>query len=80
MRLFRFRRPPVPAIVEETRAKLDPGESVRDLAKAVNAGLEATTLDGAAQGVVSNLARSRIRNGFAPVIESSIINRRLGGA
>jgi hypothetical protein len=79
MRLFRFRRPPVPAIVEETR-KLDPGESVRDLAKAVNAAREATSLDGAAQGVVSSLARSRIRNGFAPVIESSIINRRLGGA
>lgn len=78
MKLFRFRRPPVPPIVEES--KVDPGDAVRDLAKAVYIHRDVRFMDGEAQDVVDRLVRSRVRNGFAPVIEASIVNRHLGGA
>lgn len=78
MKLFRFMRPPIPPIVEES--KVDHDAAVRDLAKAVNTVRIIQGMDGEAQDVVDRLVRSRVRNGFAPVIESSIINRHLGGA
>jgi hypothetical protein len=78
LRLFKFMRPPVPSIVEESRA--DREDAVRDLAKAALVTRAVEAQDAEAQDVVDRLVRSRVRNGFAPVIEASIINRHLGGA
>jgi hypothetical protein len=79
MKLFRkWRTPPIPQIVEEVQA--DPAYAIQDLAAAAALRQDAEGLDGAARDAVERLARSRIRNGFAPTLESLIIKRHLGGA
>ena len=76
-----FRRktqPPVPPAV--VQATVDPLESTRDLAGSMNAHRDAQVQAAQAHEAVSRLKESRIRNGFAPVIEESIIRRYLGSA
>lgn len=78
MKWFRDRlRPPAPKV---SAPPLDPLESAMDLAQAMNLRHDAKALDASASAVVGRLAESRIRNGFAPAIEASIIKRHLGGA
>lgn len=69
---------PVPPLVEEV--KVDPLEATMDLARAMNSAREAQAQSAQAHEAVSRLTASRIRNGFAPVIEDSIIRRYLGSA
>lgn len=78
MKLFRRNRPTVPSIVEES--KVDRQDAMRDLARAALVTKAVQVQDGEAQDVVDRLVRSRVRNGFAPLIEASIINRHIGGA
>lgn len=61
-------------------AALDPLESTLDLARSMNAHRDAEAQAAQAHEAVSRLKESRIRNGFAPVIEESIIRRYLGSA
>lgn len=73
MKFFR-RKPPMPAAAPE----VDPLESTMDLAQAINAHRDAQAQARAANEAVARLRASRIRNGFAPVIEESILRRYLG--
>lgn len=76
--LSRKLRAPLPDIVKDV--KVDPLESTMDLARAMNTRRDAETQGAHAHEVVNRLAESRIRNGFAPVIEQTIIRRYLGSA
>lgn len=78
MKWFKWKAaPPIPPIVEQVNVNQE--ESTMDLAHAMNASREARVQAVQAHEVVARLTASRIRNGFAPVIEESIIRRHLGG-
>lgn len=78
MRLFRRSKPQVPDIVH--KVKPDPASAADDLSKAVSFRLDAQAQSDHADEAVNRLVQSRIRNGFAPAIEESIIRKYLGGA
>ena len=71
---FLHRKIAAPAHVPE----VNPLESAMDLAQAINAHRDAQAQAEQANEAVARLRASRIRNGFAPVIEESIIRRYLG--
>ena len=58
--------------------EVDPLESTMDLAQSIDAHRDAQLQAAQAAEAVARLRASRIRNGFAPVIEESIIRRYLG--
>jgi hypothetical protein len=76
-----FKRKPAsvyPPPVTILEANVDPLESAMDLALAINAHRDAQAQAAQAAQAVARLRASRLRNGFAPVIEDSIIRRYLG--
>ena len=77
MRLF-WRRPPLPPAVEAVTVDQEAAE--RDLSKVEAFQRSAQDQSAQADAVVSRLVESRIRNGFAPAIEESIMHKYLGGA
>lgn len=68
---------PAPVVIHE--AHVDPMESAMDLAQGINARRDAQAQAAQALEVVARLKASRIRNGFAPVIEESILRRYMLG-
>lgn len=79
MRFIRklFPQPPIPPIVESVN--VDPGASIADLNKAVNASIDAREQEAQAHEAVTSLSRSLLRNGFAPAIEAGYLRKYLGG-
>lgn len=76
MRFFR-RRIVTPPVVHEV--SVDPEAANRELSKAATLHQSAQVQADVADAVVTKLVQSRIRNGFAPAIEDSIMKRHLGG-
>lgn len=68
---------PPPVVIPDI--EVDPVASAMDLAHGMNAQRDAEAQARQAAETVARLRASRIRNGFAPVIEESIIRRYLGG-
>lgn len=81
MKWLRRKNTPVyPAPLHIPEVEVDPLESAMDLAQGMNARRDAQAQAAQAAEAVARLKASRIRNGFAPVIEESIIRHYLGGA
>lgn len=76
--MFFRRKPGVPPVVNEVRP--DPSAASEDLSKASALHQSAKNQAAQADEVVFKLARSRVRNGFAPAIEESIMHKYLGGS
>lgn len=70
-------KPEVPAVVAKVKVDREAAEAA--VVHAVTAHECAQRQAEAARAAAAGLARVRIRNGFAPAIEESIIRRYLGG-
>ena len=67
-----------PPPIEIVDVEVDQLGSTIDLARGMNARRDAELQAREARAAVASLRASRVRNGFAPVIEESIIRRHLG--